>query len=66
MKKVFRYKFATKPSKLDIEKDNKKGPKGLMLCLKLGGAEGRTRTDTRLPSLVFETSASTIPPLRLA
>ena len=66
MKKEFGYKFATKPSKSDIKKDNKKGPKGPVSCLKLGGAEGRTRTDTRLPSLVFETSASTIPPLRLA
>ena len=28
------------------------------------GAEGRSRTDTRLPPPVFETGASTIPPLR--
>ncbi len=30
------------------------------------GAEGRSRTDTGLPPPVFETGASTIPPLRLA
>ena len=28
------------------------------------GAEGRSRTDTGLPPPVFETGASTIPPLR--
>lgn len=30
------------------------------------GAEGRSRTGTELPPPVFETGASTIPPLRLA
>ena len=53
-KKEFGYKSVIKASKLDIKKYNKKGPKGRRACLKLGGAEGRTRTDTRLPSLVFE------------
>ena len=36
----------------------------LYLYLK-SGAEGRSRTDTGLPPPVFETGASTIPPLRL-
>ena len=35
----------------------------LYLYLKTG-AEGRIRTDTGLPPPVFETGASTIPPLR--
>ena len=30
------------------------------------GAEGRSRTGTELPPTVFETAASTIPPLRQA
>ena len=34
--------------------------------LKISGAEGRIRTDTGLPPPVFETGASTIPPLRRA
>ncbi len=39
--------------------------RGLFLYLK-NGAEGRSRTDTGLPPPVFETGASTIPPLRPA
>ena len=36
---------------------------GAFSCLKRG-AEGQSRTDTGSPPLVFETSASTISPLR--
>ena len=32
----------------------------------MSGAEGQSRTDTGLPRPVFETGASTIPPLRHA
>ena len=32
--------------------------------LSKSGAEGGSRTHTKLPSTVFETAASTIPPLR--
>tara|TARA_B100001123_G_C14552527_1_gene726832 strand:- start:28 stop:213 length:186 start_codon:yes stop_codon:yes gene_type:complete len=31
-KKEFGYKSVIKPSKLDIKKDNKKGPEGPILC----------------------------------
>jgi hypothetical protein len=47
----------------EYDRDTLREEPELSLCI---GAEGGSRTHTRLPSTVFETVASAIPPLRHA